>query len=40
MKGLMDYLISRVFFEATLDHDADKKGYLTHSRGGDRHGAA
>lgn len=31
-EGLMDYLISRVFFEATLDHDADKKGYLTHSR--------
>lgn len=31
-EGLMDYIISRVFFEASLDHDADKKGYLTHSR--------
>ncbi len=31
-EGLMDHLISRVFFEATLDHEADKKGYLTHSR--------
>jgi len=33
-EGLMDYLISPVFFEATLDHDADMKGYLTHSRAG------
>lgn len=31
-EGLMDHLISRVFFEATLDHEADRKGYLTHSR--------
>lgn len=31
-EGLMDYLISPVFFEASLDHEADKKGYLTHSR--------
>ena len=33
-EGIVDYLISPVFFEATLDHDADKKGYLTNSRAG------
>ncbi len=33
-EGLVDFLISPVFFEATLDHDADKKGYLTHARAG------
>jgi hypothetical protein len=33
-EGLADYLISPVFFEATLDHEAGKKGYLTHSRAG------
>ena len=33
-EGLADYLISPVFFEATLDHDADKKGYLTNARAG------
>ena len=33
-EGLVDYLVSPVFFEATLDHDADKKGYLTNARAG------
>jgi hypothetical protein len=33
-EGLVDCLISPVFFEATLDHDADKKGYLTNARSG------
>jgi hypothetical protein len=33
-EGLMDHLVAPVFFEATLDHDADKKGYLTNSRTG------
>jgi len=30
-EGLVDYLISPVFFEATLDRDAPKKGYLTNA---------
>ncbi len=33
-EGLVDYLMAPVFFEATLDHDAHKKGYLTNSRAG------
>jgi len=33
-EGLFDIIISPVFFEGTLDHDADKKGYLTNVRAG------
>jgi hypothetical protein len=33
-EGIVDFLISPSFFEATLDHDAHKKGYLTNSRAG------
>ena len=33
-EGIVDALIATVFFEATLDHEADKKGYLTHARSG------
>lgn len=33
-EGLVDYLISPVFFEATLDRDAEKKGYLTNALAG------
>jgi len=33
-EGLMDAIVSPVFFEATLDLEAEKKGYLTHSRAG------
>ncbi len=33
-EGLVDCLVSPVFFEATLDHNADKKGYLTNARAG------
>lgn len=32
--GLVDAIITPVFFEATLDHEAGKKGYLTHVREG------
>lgn len=31
-EGIVDAIISPVFFEATLDNDAARKGYLTHSR--------
>ncbi len=31
-EGLVDALITPVFFEATLDHEAGKKGYLTNVR--------
>ena len=31
-EGLVDMLVTPVFFEASLDPDADKKGYLTHAR--------
>lgn len=31
-EGLIDVIIAPVFFEATLDHDAPKKGYLTDVR--------
>lgn len=31
-EGIVDTIVVPVFFEATLDADADKKGYLTHSR--------
>jgi hypothetical protein len=33
-EGLVDALISPVFFEATLDHEVEKKGYLTNARAG------
>jgi len=33
-EGLIDVIIAPVFFEATFDHDAGKKGYLTHVREG------
>lgn len=33
-EGLVDAIIAPVFFEASLDHDAAKKGYLTRSRDG------
>ena len=33
-EGLIDAIITPVFFEATLDPDAAKKGYLTHIREG------
>jgi hypothetical protein len=33
-EGLIDAIIAPVFFEATLDHEASKKGYLTRSRDG------
>lgn len=33
-EGLVDYLIAPVFFEATLDHEAGRKGYFTSSRAG------
>lgn len=33
-EGLVDMIVAPVFFEATLDHEAGKKGYLTHAREG------
>lgn len=33
-EGLIDMIVSPVFFEGTLDHDAGKKHYLTHVREG------
>lgn len=33
-EGIVDAIIVGMTFEATLDMDADKKGYLTHVRGG------
>jgi len=33
-EGLLDCFVTPVFFEATLDHDAHKKGYLTRLRDG------
>lgn len=33
-EGLVDVILSPVFFEATLDLEAEKKGYLTHPRAG------
>ncbi len=31
-EGLIDAIITPVFYEATIDHEAGKKGYLTHIR--------
>ncbi len=31
-EGLIDAIITPVFYEATVDHEAGKKGYLTHIR--------
>jgi len=31
-EGIVDMIVMPVFFEATLDFEADKKNYLTHSR--------
>lgn len=33
-EGLVDVIIASMMFEATLDMDADKKGYLTNTRAG------
>ena len=33
-EGLIDAIVTPVFYEGSLDHDADKKGYLTNVRAG------